>query len=49
VIFDQPLNSIEFNSTKPAALLQPHRIDPELGVAPVALDMNKRRRVTVAA
>jgi hypothetical protein len=48
VLFNQPLNPIEFNTTKPAALLQPHRVEPEFRVAPVALDMDVRRLIAVA-
>ena len=34
VFFDQPLNPIKFNTTKPAALLQPHRVERFALVSP---------------
>jgi hypothetical protein len=47
VFFNQPLNPIKFNTSEASALLQSHRFEPELGFAPVALDVNMRRFVTV--
>ena len=34
---DQTLNSIQFHTSEPAALLQPHWIEPELCFIPISL------------
>jgi hypothetical protein len=48
VILNHSLNPIQFNATESSAPLQPRGIEPELGAAPVALDVNMRRFVAVA-
>jgi len=48
VFFNQPLNPVQLNATKSAAVLQPYRVGPKFRIAPVALDVNVWRLVAVA-
>jgi hypothetical protein len=49
VAFDQSLYAINLGSAKATAVLQPHRVGPELGRIVVTLDVDVRRFVRVAS
>src|SRR5262249_37802265 len=48
VLLDQLPDAVNFLAAETVAALQPHRIEPELGLAVVALDVDVRRPAAVA-